>query len=62
MSEKLCSEQKRYTEKLVLLQPVEILEHAYEYWVRESIVSKSNCIDLADSISEYPQNNYRCGK
>ena len=33
--EKMFAEQEKYREKLLTMQPEEILEHAYEYAVRE---------------------------
>lgn len=36
--EKMCDEQRRYREWLLSLPPEEILNHAYEYSIREDIV------------------------
>lgn len=36
--EKVCAEQRRYREWLLTLTPAEVLDHAYEYSMREDIV------------------------
>lgn len=47
--EKMFAEQEKYREKLLTMQPEEILEHAYEYAVREDILASLENNELEDS-------------
>ena len=47
--EKMFAEQEKYREKLLTMQPEEILKHAYEYAVREEILVSLENNDLEDS-------------
>lgn len=42
-------EQEKYIEYLLTLSPVEILNHAYEYAVREDILFAIDCLWLTDT-------------
>ena len=47
--EKMFAEQEKYREKLLTMQPEEILKHAYEYAVREEILVSLENNDLEAS-------------
>ena len=49
LSEKMFAEQEKYREWLLSLSPEEILNHAYEYTVREDILLSLEYHDLSDS-------------
>lgn len=45
---KMAAEQKEFRDWLLTQPPATILEHAYEYIVREDIVMAMECLDLSD--------------
>ena len=47
--EKMFAEQEKFREHLVSLPPEEILEHTYEYTVREDILMSLEFNDLPDA-------------
>ena len=47
--EKMFAELEKYSEKLLTMQTEEILEHAYEYAVREDILASLENNELEDS-------------
>ena len=49
---KMTDEQKRYKEQLMAKSPKEILEHAYEYALREDILFSMDTNDLKDEQAE----------
>ena len=50
--EKIHTEQDSFVEYLITLPPREILEHSYEYWVRQSIVERIDAIGIDDITCE----------
>lgn len=46
--EKMCAEQKEYTDWLKSLQPDDILNQAYDYSIREDILTEMEYINLSD--------------
>ena len=49
---KMTAEQEQYKEQLLMKSPKEILEHAYEYALREDILFSMDTNDLTDEQAE----------